>query len=74
MRIFYNPRDRKELENNEQAVAKPTVTSIETKMEVQHDGVESEPAGSNEPSEGEQAKEVQTTTKKAWKKKTDSTV
>ena len=71
MRIFHNPRDRKELENNEQAIAKPTVTPIETKMEVQHDGVESEPTGGDEPSE---AKEVQTTTKKAWKKKADTTV
>lgn len=74
MRIFHNPRDRKELENNEQAITKPAVVSIETKMEVQHDGVEPEPAGGDEPSEGEQAKEVQTTTKKAWKKKADTTV
>lgn len=74
MRIFYNPRDRKEIEKNEQATPKPVV-STETRMEVKHDGVESEPAGSEEASEAEQTQdETQTATKKAWKKKAETTV
>ena len=69
MRIFHNPKDRKGLEENERkAAASVKKTSYER--------MESKPTGSAdaEKEQGEQAQEAESTTKKAWKKKADTSV
>ncbi len=73
MRIFRSPKDRKGLEDNEQKIyrAVPVITE-EIK---EHDRMESESAGGESVAEAEQTtEEAKATTKKAWKKKADTTV
>lgn len=72
MRIFNNPKDRKGLENNERKVHEIAPVINETKT--QHDRVESESTGSAVTEAEQTAEEAQTTSKKTWKKKADTTV
>lgn len=75
MRIFYNRQDRQSLEGNEQKVSSTVVQTTEIKADTSNDRVESQPAGSEDTTEAEQTtEEAKATTKKAWKKKADTTV
>lgn len=75
MRIFYNRQDRQGLEGNEQKVSSTVVQTTEIKADASNDRVESQPAGGEDTAEAEQTtEEAKTTTKKAWKKKADTTV
>lgn len=75
MRIFYNRQDRQGLEGNEQKVSSTVVQTTEIKADTSNDRVESQPAGGEDTTEAEQTtEEAKTATKKAWKKKADTTV